>query len=324
MNGDVILQVKDLHKYYPMREGFLLRNRRFVHAVDGVDLEIHRGEMLGLVGESGCGKSTLGRLVLGLEQPTSGKIFFEGEMIHEYNKSQFRRLRREMQIIFQDPYSSLNPRKTVGSIINEPFVVHHLGDHDEQLRWVVKLLEVVGLRSEHYSRYPHEFSGGQRQRINIARALALNPKLIVADEPVSSLDVSIQAQVINLMKDLQDLYHLTYLFISHDLGLIRHISNRVGVMYLGKIVEIADSRSLFQNPQHPYTEALLSLIPQISQAKKKKRILLKGEVPSPINPPSGCRFRTRCPHAAEVCTDILPVLKEVGPSHLVACHLSRS
>jgi oligopeptide transport system ATP-binding protein len=324
MNDDVILQVKDLHKYYPMREGFLLRNRRFVHAVDGVDLEIHRGEMLGLVGESGCGKSTLGRLVLGLEQPTSGKIFFEGKMIHEYNKSQLRRLRREMQIIFQDPYSSLNPRKTVGNIINEPFVVHHLGDHDERLRWVVKLLEVVGLRSEHYSRYPHEFSAGQRQRISIARALALNPKLIVADEPVASLDVSIQAQVINLLKDLQDQYHLTYLFISHDLGVIKHITNRVGVMYLGKIVELGESKALFRDPQHPYTEALLSAIPVLDQTKKKKRILLEGDVPSPINPPPGCRFHTRCLYTMEACKNVEPVLKEVGPSHWVACYLRRS
>ena len=321
MNAEVLVQAKDLHKYYPVHEGFLFRRPRFVYAVDGVNLEIRRGETFGLVGESGCGKSTLGRLILRLEEPTSGEIIFEGKRINECKKSEVRQLRREMQIIFQDPYSSLNARKTAGDTILEPFIVHHLGDRGERQQWVKKLLEVVGLHPEHYSRYPHEFSGGQRQRIGIARALALNPKLIIADEPVASLDVSIQAQVINLLKDLQDQYHLTYLFISHDLGVIKHITNRVGVMYLGKIVELGESKALFRDPQHPYTEALLSAIPVLDQTKKKKRILLEGDVPSPINPPPGCRFHTRCLYTMEVCKNVEPVLKEVGPSHWVACYL---
>ena len=321
MKDDLLVEVKDLRKLYPVQKAFLSRRQEFVYAVDGVNLEIRRGETLGLVGESGCGKSTLGRLILCLEEPSSGKVLYEGKSIHGYKKSGLRRLRREMQIVFQDPFSSLNPRKSAGSIIGEPLDVYRLGNREERRQRVDELLEVVGLHPEHYNRYPHEFSGGQRQRIGVARALALNPKLIVADEPVSALDVSIQAQVINLFKRLQDQYHLTYLFISHDLSVIKHISNRVGVMYLGRIVELADSRVLFRDARHPYTEALLSAIPQVHRAKKNNRILLEGDVPSPINPPPGCRFHTRCRYAVETCKEIEPTLKAVDESHWVSCHL---
>jgi len=321
LKDNVLLRVESLHKHYPVHDRFLFRRPQLVYAVDGVSLEINRGETFGLVGESGCGKSTLGRLILCLEEFTSGKIIFDDKVITEHNKVKLRELRREMQIVFQDPYSSLNPRKTAGDIVVEPFIVHHLGDRKERQRQVERLLKVVGLLPEHASRYPHEFSGGQRQRIGIARALALNPKFIILDEPVASLDVSIQAQVINLLKDLQNQYNLTYLFISHDLGVIKRISNRMGVMYLGRIVELGDSRVLFRDPQHPYTKALLSAIPQLIQAKKKKRILLEGDVPSPINLPSGCRFHTRCHYFVEKCKTVDPILEEVSPSHWVACHL---
>lgn len=320
MRNDVLVQVKDLYKYYPVGKRFFSRGQ-FVHAVDGVDLEISQGETFGLVGESGCGKSTLGRVIIGLDVPTQGKVIFEGKIIHEQRKCNLRDLRRQMQIVFQDPYSSLNPRKTVGGIIGRAFAIHNLGNHSDRQQRVAELLEMVGLRPDDYKRYPHEFSGGQRQRICIARALALNPKFIIADEPVASLDVSIQGQIINLFQDLQDRYHFTYMFISHDLSLVKHISDRVAVMYLGKIVESAESSVLFRDPQHPYTQALLSAIPQVIQTRKEKRILLEGDVPSPINPPSGCRFHTRCPYFMGICKEIEPPLNEGSSSHRVACHL---
>jgi oligopeptide/dipeptide ABC transporter ATP-binding protein len=319
-NGNLV-EVKDLTKFFPVRAHFLSRSKTFVQAVVGVNLTIRRGETLGLVGESGCGKSTLGRCILRLEEPTEGNIFFEGEDIIQYDSERLRQLRRQMQIIFQDPYSSLNPRKTVGSIIEEPLIIHKIGTRKERQERVVKLIEVVGLRPEHINRYPHEFSGGQRQRIGIARALALNPKLIIADEPVSALDVSIQAQVLNLLEDLQDEFHLTYLFIAHDLHVVEHISDRVCVMHLGRIAELAMSDDLYRDPKHPYTQALLSANPIPDPTLERKRIILQGEVPSPINPPPGCNFHTRCPHKFEPCPVDIPPLLEIEPKHWVACHL---
>jgi oligopeptide transport system ATP-binding protein len=319
-NGNLV-EVKDLKKFFPVRAHFLSRSKTFVQAVGGVNLTIRRGETLGLVGESGCGKSTLGRCILRLEEPTEGNIFFEGEDIIQYDSERLRQLRRQMQIIFQDPYSSLNPRKTVGSIIEEPLIIHKIGNRKERQERVVKLIEVVGLRPEHINRYPHEFSGGQRQRIGIARALALNPKLIIADEPVSALDVSIQAQVLNLLEDLQDEFHLTYLFIAHDLHVVEHISDRVCVMHLGRIAELAMSDDLYRDPKHPYTQALLSANPIPDPTLERKRIILQGEVPSPINPPPGCNFHTRCPYKFEPCPVEIPPLLEIEPKHWVACHL---
>ncbi|HEX7372905.1 MAG TPA: dipeptide ABC transporter ATP-binding protein, partial [Thermodesulfobacteriota bacterium] len=316
-----LVEVKDLKKFFPVRAHFLSRSKTFVQAVVGVNLTIHRGETLGLVGESGCGKSTLGRCILRLEEPTEGNIFFEGEDIIQYDSERLRQLRRQMQIIFQDPYSSLNPRKTVGSIIEEPLIIHKIGTRKERQERVGKLIEVVGLRPEHINRYPHEFSGGQRQRIGIARALALNPKLIIADEPVSALDVSIQAQVLNLLEDLQDEFHLTYLFIAHDLHVVEHISDRVCVMHLGRIAELAMSDDLYRDPKHPYTQALLSANPIPDPTLERKRIILQGEVPSPINPPPGCNFHTRCPYKFEPCPVEIPPLLEIEPNHWVACHL---
>jgi len=315
-----LVEIKGLKKYFPIHRRFLSRERVSVKAVDGVDLTIQKGETLGLVGESGCGKSTLGRLILRLEEPTSGQILFEGEDTGVYTSHRIRQLRREMQMIFQDPYGSLNPRRTVGAIIGEPLVVHHVGSKKERRERVLKLMEVVGLRSEHFNRYPHEFSGGQRQRIAIARALTLNPKLIVADEPVSALDVSIQAQVLNLLEDLQEAFHLAYLFIAHDLSVVKHISNRVAVMYLGRIVELAQKKDLYRNPQHPYTRALLSANPIPDPTVRRKRILLEGDVPSPIQPPSGCHFHPRCAEKMDRCSTDVPVLKEMEPGHWVACH----
>lgn len=309
-----LVQVRNLFKHFPVAG-----SDDKLKAVDGVSFEILAGETLGLVGESGCGKSTVGRCVLRLYEPTSGEVFFEGKNILEAGKNDLQRLRREMQIIFQDPYASLNPRLNVLSIIAEPLKIHGLGNKTEQKARVADLLEKVGLNPDYMFRYPHEFSGGQRQRLGIARALALNPKLVIADEPVSALDVSVQAQVVNLLQDLQAELGLTYLFISHGLAVVEHISSRVAVMYLGKIVEIAPSIELYRNPLHPYTQALLSAIPVPDPKQKRQRIILKGDVPTPINPPSGCRFRTRCPFAIKECAEIVPELREIAPGHTAAC-----
>jgi peptide/nickel transport system ATP-binding protein len=322
MPDTALLRVKNLKKYFPIRGGLFSREVARVHAVDDVTFDLIRGETLGLVGESGCGKSTTGRCILRLIEPTAGEVWFDDKNVTTLDKRSLRQLRRDMQIIFQDPYASLNPRMTVGSIIGEALVIHKLAkskrERDER---VVHLLETVGLNADHLRRYPHEFSGGQRQRIGIARALAVSPKLIVADEPVSALDVSIQAQVINLLEDLQKQFNLTYLFIAHDLSVVEHISTRVAVMYLGKIVEIAPAKELYTNPKHPYTEALLSAVPIPDPAVRRKRILLEGDVPSPIKPPSGCRFHTRCPVRVPSCSENEQVLKQVSPGHWVACQV---
>jgi oligopeptide transport system ATP-binding protein len=309
-----LVQVRGLVKHFPVEN-----SDDVVRAVDGVSFEIRRGETLGLVGESGCGKSTVGRCVLRLIEPTSGEITFEGRDVVGMRRNQLRELRREMQIVFQDPYASLNPRMKVGDIIAEPLVIHGIGDRRERRERVAALLARVGLNPDYMNRYSHEFSGGQRQRIGVARTLALQPKLIVADEPVSALDVSVQAQVVNLFQDLQAEFGLTYLFISHGLAVVEHISSRVAVMYLGRIVEVASAVDLYRQPLHPYTQALLSAIPIPDPKHKRERIVLQGDVPTPINPPSGCRFRTRCPIAVDECAAIDPELREVSPGHTVAC-----
>jgi oligopeptide transport system ATP-binding protein len=315
-----LLEVKNLKKYFPIKGGIFSKTVGHVQAVDGISFSLLPGETVGLVGESGCGKSTAARAILRLIEPSSGEVFFEGEDILKLGKKPMRSLRRQMQIIFQDPYASLNPRMTVASIVGEPLEIHKIAKGREKEEKVANILEKVGLRPEHMRRYPHEFSGGQRQRIGIARALALNPKLIIGDEPVSALDVSIQAQVINLLEDLQQEFNLTYLIIAHDMSVVEHISDRVAVMYLGKIVEMSTDRELYQNPSHPYTEALLSAVPRPDPTIKKQRIILPGDVPSPINPPSGCRFHTRCLYAKADCKTVEPQLQDIGSSHYVACH----
>ncbi|MFJ1697849.1 ABC transporter ATP-binding protein [Streptomyces sp. NPDC087532] len=320
---EVLLKVTGLQKHFPLKKGMLQRNAGAVKAVDGIDFEVRSGETLGVVGESGCGKSTMGRLITRLLEPTAGKIEFEGRDITHLGVGAMRPMRRDMQMIFQDPYSSLNPRHTIGTIVGAPFKLQGVTPEGGVRKEVQRLLEVVGLNPEHYNRYPHEFSGGQRQRIGIARALALNPKLVVADEPVSALDVSIQAQVVNLLDDLQTELGLTYVIIAHDLSVVRHVSDRIAVMYLGKIVELADRESLYKAPMHPYTKALLSAVPipdPKRRSAKSERILLKGDVPSPISPPSGCRFHTRCWKATEVCKTQEPPLVALKTGHQVACH----
>jgi len=321
--SEPLLRIWNLTKEFPVQSGLFRRSAASVHAVDGVDFHIESGETLGLVGESGCGKSTTGRCVLRLIEPTSGEITFEGRNVMALDAGELRTLRRDIQIIFQDPYASLNPRMTVGAIIGEALIIHQLAKTKRQFEErIVELLETVGLQADHMSRRPHEFSGGQRQRIGIARALAVEPKLIVCDEPVSALDVSIQAQVVNLLEDLQQKFGLAYLFIAHDLSVVEHISKRVAVMYLGRIVEMAPARELYASPKHPYTEALLSAVPIPDPQVKRKRIRLGGEVPSPLNPPSGCHFHTRCPIAQfPLCSRDSPPLKQTSDGHWVACHL---
>ncbi|MGH7361114.1 MAG: ABC transporter ATP-binding protein [Candidatus Methylomirabilales bacterium] len=316
-----LLTVTDLKKHFRVRRGIPWEQAGVVRAVDGVSFTLRKGETLGLVGESGCGKSTTGRCILRLLEPTAGKVVFDGLSVFDASKEEMRRLRRQMQIIFQDPYSSLNPRMSVEQIVGEGMIIHRLARGAERRERTADLLRKVGLSPDHMKRYPHEFSGGQRQRIGIARALAVSPSLIIADEPISALDVSIQAQVLNLLEDLQEEFGLTYLFIAHDLRVVEHISDRVAVMYLGQIVEVAESRELYRNPLHPYTQALLSAIPIPDPTVKRERTILKGEPPSPLRPPSGCRFHTRCPKRFEPCDRQEPVLREIQPGHWVSCHL---
>ncbi len=318
---DAILEVRHLKKYFPLKKTITGKVLVSLRAVDDVSFKLKAGETIGIVGESGCGKTTLGRTILKLHQPTDGQVFFEGKDIAKYKPSQMRPLRTQMQIIFQDPYSSLPPRSTVGGILSEPVRVHKIVPANETKDYVLKVMDQCGLRDYYYERYPHEFSGGQRQRICIARALSVKPKLVICDEPVSALDVSIQAQIINLLRKLQSELGFTYLFISHDLSVVKHISDRIGVMYLGSMVEFGDKKSIFSNPLHPYTQALFSAVPNPNPDVKMNRIVLKGDIPSPANPPKGCKFHTRCPHAMEICSHIAPVYKEYEPGHFAACHL---
>ncbi|GIO25284.1 ABC transporter ATP-binding protein [Oceanobacillus sp. J11TS1] len=316
-----ILEVDGLKKYYDIKGGPLGRKVGEVKAVDDVSFMVMEGEILGIVGESGCGKSTTGKSILRLIEPTEGKVIFEDKDITNLKSEEMRKLRKDMQIIFQDPYASLNPRHTVEKIVGEPLLVHGMKSAKERQERVKELLEIVGLSPYHAKRYPHQFSGGQRQRIGIARALANNPKLIICDEPVSALDVSIQSQILNLMEELRDEFNLTYIFIAHDLSVVKHISDRIGVMYLGRMVELTDKDKLYDDPKHPYTQALLSAVPLPDPDLRKERLILTGDVPSPANPPSGCAFRTRCPHAMDICKEVRPEFYPVEDNHFVACHL---
>lgn len=317
-----LLEVRNLKKYYSVKSGFLNKDRRSVKAVDGINLSVKQGEILGIVGESGCGKSTLGRSILRLIEPTSGEVIFEGTNICGLKKEEMRLKRREMQIVFQDPGASLNPRLTVGEIIGEPLEVFHICEGKEKEERIYKLMDLVGINRAYINRFPHEFSGGQRQRLGIARALAVNPKLIICDEPVSALDVSIRAQVLNLIKELKDKLNLTYIFISHDLSVVHHICDRVAVMYPGRVVEIADKKQIYENPVHPYTKALLSAIPMPDPEVKRERIILQGDVPNPADPPSGCHFHKRCPYAKKECSETVPPFVTVEPGHQVLCWLA--
>ena len=320
-NNAPLVQVKNLKKYFTKGGGLLGGPKLVTKAVDDVTFDIGKGETMGLVGESGCGKSTTGRTIIRLYEPTSGQIIYDGKDITKLSEKEMLPFRKEIQMIYQDPYASLNPRMTVSDIIGEALDIHHLASGKERAEIIGSLLDRVGLKPEHASRYPHEFSGGQRQRIGIARALAVRPKFIICDEPISALDVSIQAQVVNMLEDLQDEMGLTYLFIAHDLSMVKHISKKLGVMYLGQLVETGEADEIYKNPQHPYTQALLSAIPIPNPRNEKHRIMLEGDVPSPINPPSGCRFRTRCKYCTQKCSESEPKLKEVAPGHFVACHL---
>jgi len=319
--GKALVRCNALKVYYPLKGGVFSRVVNHVRALDGVDLSIHQGETLGLVGESGCGKSTLGRVILNLEPPSDGQVFFRDIRLSKASRQQQIKLRRQMQMVFQDPYSSLNPRKTVETIIGEPFLIHHLGSRQERLSKVKRVMDQVGLPQNCINRYPHEFSGGQRQRVGIARALILEPDFIVCDEPVSALDVSVQAQVLNLLADLQEEYDLTYLFVSHDLSVVEHFSDRVAVMYLGRLVEMAPRELIYSKPLHPYTKALLSACPLPVPQKDRRRIILPGDVPSPINPPRGCHFSTRCPQVMPVCREDIPAMMEIDQGHFVRCFL---
>ena len=319
--ANLLLKVEHLKKYFPIQSGILGKKSGEVKAVDDLSFDVYEGETLGIVGESGCGKSTTGRAIMRLLEPTSGKITFDDVELTDLSSKDMRKMRRDIQMVFQDPYASLNPRHTVGKILEEPLIVHGIGNSKERKERVQEYLEIVGLSSYHAKRYPHQFSGGQRQRIGIARALMTSPRLIIADEPVSALDVSIQAQVLNLMQKLQQDLKLTYIFIAHDLGVVRHISDRVGVMYLGRIVELADSESLYREPLHPYTQALLSAVPIPDPTHHREQMLLEGDIPSPSDPPTGCSFHTRCPYATDICKFTVPIFRKVKPGHAVACHL---
>ncbi len=321
MSDDNILVVEDLKKYYPINKSLFGKPQSFVKAVDGVSFKIKRGTTMGLVGESGCGKTTVGRTILRLHEVTGGKVLFNGQDLSKISSSKLRKMRPQLQMIFQDPYSSLSPRMPIGEIIGEAVKVHNIVPKSEYREYILKVMRDCGLQPQWYSRYPHEFSGGQRQRICIARSVALKPQLIICDEPVSALDVSIQAQIINLMKDLQTQFGYTYLFISHDLSVVEHISDEVGVMYLGNMVEYGSKTAIFNNPLHPYTKALMSAVPMPDPDYKMNRIILKGDIPSPANPPSGCKFRTRCEHCMEICANKVPEFREIEPGHKVACHL---